>query len=36
MILKVHTRKTPLEEGVDLSIIARGTRDFRVRISRTW
>jgi len=28
MILKVHTRKTPLEEGVDLSIIARGTPGF--------
>lgn len=27
-ILKVHTRKTPLEEGVDLSVIARGTPGF--------
>ncbi len=27
-ILKVHTRKTPLEEDVDLSVIARGTPGF--------
>jgi cell division protease FtsH len=27
-ILKVHTRKIPLEEGVDISIIARGTPGF--------
>ena len=27
-ILKVHTRKTPLSENVDLSIIARGTPGF--------
>jgi len=27
-ILKVHTRKAPLAEGVDLSIIARGTPGF--------
>jgi len=27
-ILKVHTRKSPLEENVDLSIIARGTPGF--------
>src|SRR5690606_2881039 len=28
MILKVHTRKTPMAAGVDLSIIARGTPGF--------
>jgi cell division protease FtsH len=28
LILKVHSRKTPLEEGIDLSIIARGTPGF--------
>jgi cell division protease FtsH len=27
-ILKVHTRKVPMEEGIDLSIIARGTPGF--------
>src|SRR6187401_3082744 len=27
-ILKVHTRKIPLDEGVDISIIARGTPGF--------
>jgi cell division protease FtsH len=27
-ILKVHTRKIPLEEGVDVSVIARGTPGF--------
>jgi cell division protease FtsH len=27
-ILKVHTRKTPLEEGVNLNILARGTPGF--------
>ena len=27
-ILKVHTRKTPLETGVDLKVIARGTPGF--------
>jgi cell division protease FtsH len=27
-ILKVHTRKTPLAEGVDLSVLARGTPGF--------
>jgi cell division protease FtsH len=28
LILKVHSRKTPLEEDVDLSVIARGTPGF--------
>ncbi len=27
-ILKVHTKKTPLEEGVDLEVIAKGTPGF--------
>lgn len=27
-ILKVHTKKTPLEEGIDLEIIAKGTPGF--------
>ena len=27
-ILKVHARKVPLEDGVDLSILARGTPGF--------
>jgi cell division protease FtsH len=34
-ILKVHTRKIPLDENVDVNVIARGTPDSPEPISRT-
>ena len=35
-ILRVHTRKVPIADDVDLSVIARGTPGFRVRTLPTW
>lgn len=35
-ILKVHSKNTPLDEDVALTVIARSTPGFQERTSKTW